>query len=505
MTKRFSARIYKYSLLLLILSTCCFAAGAQGVHNDTLDVVNWNLEFFGDNADELPEEMTKARTIMNNLDADVYALAEVVSEPRLANVVSQMPGYAYVISDYGSHTNTNDPQAGPLAAAQKLAFVYKTSVITPVGVPVPLVSQGSNTTADLSNPAFNYFASGRFPYMMTADVNLGGITKQVRFILIHAKANTSPTATSYARRKSGSDTLHQVLNSMYPNDNIMILGDFNDDLDSTITDGINPKTTSYIAFKNDNANFSAPTLALSLAGKKSTVSYNDMIDHVVLSNEMSSFYMGGTASVLTDVSSLVANYGSTTTDHYPVFTRYAFDPLILPVSLLNFEAAKQTSSVVLNWSTAQEVNSKHFIVERSNDGNTWTAIATINAAGNSSTTRNYTYTDLQPLNGINAYRLKQVDMDSRAVNSMVRSVLFSKKYEVKITPNPATDFIKVYIAKDNRVNSSVILTDINGKRIKQYSTTDQLVAIPATGLAKGTYLVTVITNGDTQTQKIIVQ
>jgi hypothetical protein len=159
---------------------------------------------------------------------------------------------------------------------------------------------------------------------------LNCITKNVKFILVHAKANTSPTATSYDRRKRGADTLRYTLQTNYATDNIVILGDFNDDLDVTITAGINPPVTSWTAFTTDVTNFSAVTLPLSLAGKKSTVSFNDVIDHVVISNDMQSYYMSATANILTDVTGLVSNYGSTTSDHYPVFTRYIFENKIAP-------------------------------------------------------------------------------------------------------------------------------------------------------------------------------
>lgn len=297
----------------------------------TLEVVNWNVEWFGSTLegpanDDQQEQNVK--TILQNTGADVYALAEVVSEERLASVVSQMPGYAYVISNYGSHTNTSVNPPSALAQAQKLAFVYRTSVLSNITT-TPLLSQGINSAADISNPAYNYWASGRFPYMMSADVTLNCVTKNVKFILLHAKANTSPTATSYDRRKKGADTLYQLLNEQYSNDNIILLGDFNDDLDQSITAGFT--TTSWNIFVSDAANYSPLTLPLSLAGKKSTVSYNDVIDHVIVSNEMDAYYMDSTASILNDVTSLVNNYGSTTTDHYPVFTRYRFSNSIPPV------------------------------------------------------------------------------------------------------------------------------------------------------------------------------
>ncbi len=293
----------------------------------TLDVVNWNIEWFGSTTlgptnDNLQEQNIK--TVLQNIGADVIALEEVVSEPRLANIVSQMPGYSYVLSDYGSHTNTSEVGAGPLSEAQKLGMIYKTALFPGGLTKQPLLSAGSNTVADLTNPAYNWFASGRFPFMVTGTTTLNGVTKQIRFIIVHAKANTSPTLTSYARRKAGNDSLRTHLNNFYPNDNIIFLGDFNDDLDSTITAGIAPKLSSYKQFTDDVTHFYSPTLALSLAGKKSTVSYNDVIDHVMLSNEMQCSYLPGSAAILTDVAGLIPNYGSTTTDHYPVFSRYLF-------------------------------------------------------------------------------------------------------------------------------------------------------------------------------------
>ncbi|MEQ1553509.1 MAG: choice-of-anchor J domain-containing protein [Ferruginibacter sp.] len=293
----------------------------------TLEVVNWNLEWFGSTTlgptnKNLQEQNIK--TVMQNIGADVYALEEVVSETRLANIVSQMPGYSYVLSNYGSYTNPNQVGAGTLADAQKLGMIYKTALF-PGGVTTqPLLSAGINTVADVTNPAYNWYASGRFPFMVTGTTTLNGVTKQIRFVIVHAKANTSPTLTSYNRRKAGNDSLRTHLNTFYPNDNIIFLGDFNDDLDSTITAGIAPKLSSYKQFTDDITNFYSPTLALSLAGKKSTVSYNDVIDHVMLSNEMQCSYLSSSAAILTDVASIIPNYGTTTTDHYPVFTRYLF-------------------------------------------------------------------------------------------------------------------------------------------------------------------------------------
>ncbi len=288
----------------------------------TLEVVNWNIEWFGSPAngpanDDLQQQ--NVVKIMKSINADVYGLLEVVDESRLQAAVSQMPGYAYVISDYGSHTNLNEDKPTPLSTAQKLAFVYRTDMFSNV-TPTALLSLGINTPDDLTNPDYDNWASGRFPFMMSADVTQNCRTEQVKFILVHAKANTSPVDESYNRRKQGADNLYALLNAEYADDHIIILGDFNDDLDQSITSGFT--TTSWSAFTGDTENFTALTLPLSLAGEKSTTSYSDVIDHVVVSHEMGLFNLEQTTDILTDAAALVSNYANTTTDHYPVFTRY---------------------------------------------------------------------------------------------------------------------------------------------------------------------------------------
>lgn len=477
----------------------------------TLEVVNWNIEWFGSTTlgpsnDNLQE--TNVKTIVRSIGADLYGFVEVVDEARLQSVVADLNSvygagaYAYVISNYGSHTNPFSSSASPLSEAQKQAFVYKTSVVSPIGTPGPLLANGVNTATDLTNPAYNYFSSGRYPYMMNATVTLGGVSKDVRFILIHAKANTSPTTTSYNRRKAGSDTLHYTLNNLYPNDNIVFLGDFNDDLDQSITAGFT--TTSYSAFTNDNANFYSPTLSLSLAGKKSTVSYNDVIDHVVVSNEMQAYYMGSTASILTDVSSLVSNYGSTTSDHYPVFTRYSFTAVV-PVTLVSFNAIKQHKNVLISWTTSQEINTKEFVVERSINGRSWAPIATVNAAGNSNAVRTYSYTDLLPVKGMNFYRIRIVDTDNKFTQSHTKTVLFASSDVVLITPNPASSYINIFLGKNNNSLTRILMTDANGKVVANHNTNEQVYQLNTSSMAKGLYILKIVGENTTTTQKVIIQ
>jgi hypothetical protein len=475
----------------------------------TLEVVNWNLEWFGTPDLTLgpPNKALQKQnvsTILQSTGADLYALVEVVDTAALGDIVrTSMPGYSYIICTYGSHGNPFENNPSPMSELQKEAFVYKTSVFSNIDT-TALLSLGVNTAADLSNPDYNNWSSGRYPYMFSADVTLGAITKRIRFIAVHAKANTSPTVTSYNRRKAGADNLHAYLNSAYPTDNIVILGDLNDDLDSTITDGITPRLTSYSAFTNDNASFYSPTLAgLSLTGKKSTVKYNDVIDHVIVSNELQPFYMNNSASVLTDVTSLVSNYGSTTTDHYPIFTRFAFDGSILPIKVTDFTATKQNNVVKLGWKTSEEINSKEFIVERSADGSRFTAIGNVGARGVASA---YTLTDANPAIGNNFYRLKLVDKDGKSDYSKIVKINFSRQLQVQVAPNPASTFINVSL-QNNSSPARLEIVNLDGKLVRQQSLapSQQYVPVVIAGLAKGLYTVKVISATEVATRKLVIQ
>jgi endonuclease/exonuclease/phosphatase family metal-dependent hydrolase len=282
---------------------------------DTLKIVNWNIEWFGGSLGPTDDNLQQqnVQTILTNINADIYALQEVVSASRLQSVVNQMPGYSVVI---GNDFCSNGVQASSCVSAQKLAYIYKTSRVNPIKT-YPILKFGS------VNASYNW-SSGRFPYLMEADVTLNGSTRRMVLVNVHAKANTSDFIISYNRRKAGALELRDSLNVQYGSSNVIVLGDLNDDLDKTITTQIAPDTTtSWIDFKSDVANFSLPSLPLSLARIPSTASYPDIIDHAILSNELNTLYVSGSARILrSQVESWIPSYSTTTSDHYPLETRF---------------------------------------------------------------------------------------------------------------------------------------------------------------------------------------
>ena len=83
----------------------------------------------------------------------------------------------------------------------------------------------------------------------------------------------------------------------------------------------------------------------------------------------------------------------------------------LPIELLHFSGQPVDKSNLIYWSTATEHNTTHFVVEKSENGNTWFELATVAAAGNSTQELHYSITDntVKPI--YNYYRLTQYDTD----------------------------------------------------------------------------------------------
>ncbi|NML22937.1 T9SS type A sorting domain-containing protein [Pseudoflavitalea sp. G-6-1-2] len=122
----------------------------------------------------------------------------------------------------------------------------------------------------------------------------------------------------------------------------------------------------------------------------------------------------------------------------------------LPVSWLSFTATVTPAKKVwLQWKTAGELNSDHYVVERSASRSVWESIGTVKAAGSASSVTSYEFTDQHPLNGVSYYRLKQIDKDGTPNQSVIRSVNIDEDHTaLSCYPNPATTELKVNAGKD---------------------------------------------------------
>lgn len=178
---------------------------------------------------------------------------------------------------------------------------------------------------------------------------------------------------------------------------------------------------------------------------------------------------------------------------------------VLPVTFGLFTLQKLDKAVKLNWTTEQETNSSHFIIERSADGRTWKSITTVQAAGNSNNHLEYTAYDNLPMSGTGYYRIKQVDADNRFKVSVVRNVRFDLGYMVNVAPNPAKDFVVISLEKTNSSNSLIQFFDAAGNLVLKEKTNQSKININIAGLIKGLYFIKISNAEKVATQKLLLQ
>lgn len=301
----------------------------------TLDIVNWNLEFFGAEREDYgneeygpanePLQLDNVKKVIESLHADIIAVQEVSSDSAFHELVNQLGRYKYTCSDRYSYSFEGPSDEFP---PQQVCFIYDTLTVSAISAR-PLFENlyDSARTIDPSllpgypsGDASSFYSSGRLPYLFTAEVTIEGITKEISLIDIHAKSGAA--LADWNRRVYDAAVLKDTLDQKFADRAVVILGDLNDDLDQSITTG---QASPYESFVTDTARYAPLTKALSDAGARSTVSFNDVIDHQIISNELAAEYLAGSATVIAPFA-LIPNYANTTSDHLPVITRYRFIP-----------------------------------------------------------------------------------------------------------------------------------------------------------------------------------
>ncbi|MCD8427035.1 InlB B-repeat-containing protein [Tenacibaculum finnmarkense genomovar finnmarkense] len=298
----------------------------------TLDIVTWNIEWFGDqtnspaagnpNSDEIQKE--KVKEVLLGLDADVIAVQEIADIILFKKLVTELPAYDFILSNAFSYPNNTT------GTPQKLGFIYKKSVVnfkssTPLLKAIHPYYNGNDESAiqDFPHPTkASFFASGRLPFLMTADVTLNNTTEEVSFIVLHARANNNSDAQNrYDMRKYDIEVLKKELDTNFSTKNVVLLGDYNDDVDQTVV-RVNTSTSTYDAFIQDPTNYTITTTALSKAGFRSYPSFPNLIDHITISNELNDNYLSGSEKVHYELYN--NEYTKTASDHLPVSVRLKF-------------------------------------------------------------------------------------------------------------------------------------------------------------------------------------
>lgn len=180
---------------------------------------------------------------------------------------------------------------------------------------------------------------------------------------------------------------------------------------------------------------------------------------------------------------------------------------IVPVTLTEFKGTLQDKTVLLQWSTSTEANSKHFELEKSIDGTGYRKIATIAAAGNSNTAKQYSYIDREPMTENNFYRLRSVDIDNKyKLSNIVLIKPPGLQQGILVLGNPFRQNMIIRFVKVPETGGDMSLIDMSGRlmAVQKFNAGQQQLEfkIPAGKLNNGVYLLQAIINGKRFTSRV---
>ncbi|MFY7900753.1 MAG: choice-of-anchor V domain-containing protein [Chitinophagaceae bacterium] len=140
--------------------------------------------------------------------------------------------------------------------------------------------------------------------------------------------------------------------------------------------------------------------------------------------------------------------------------------IALPIELKSFQANVIKEQVQLQWQTSSEINADYFVVEKSTDGQVFTALSNVKAAGNSTTNQSYSYVDNQVayFNRTIFYRLKQVDKDGSFKYSKTVIATIQSSHNVvvnKMFPTITKPGATMYADVTSKTNTTIRITLTN--------------------------------------------
>ncbi len=173
---------------------------------------------------------------------------------------------------------------------------------------------------------------------------------------------------------------------------------------------------------------------------------------------------------------------------------------LLPVTLLSFSGILVEKNVLLKWTTSSEQNSSHFLIERSFDGISYTAIGNVKAAGNSTVLQQYNYSDAGIMADMVYYRLKQVDIDGQYKYSPIIRFRLKAGPDIIIAPNPVINQLQLNGIKNG---TAILIVDAAGRLV--HSGQWNGIPIPVSHWAKGLYTLQVQIEGVNVNRKFLKQ
>lgn len=180
----------------------------------------------------------------------------------------------------------------------------------------------------------------------------------------------------------------------------------------------------------------------------------------------------------------------------------SFTPM--PVKFVGFTATQKNNDVLLQWSTAQEINADVYEVQRSYDATSWNTVGYVNAVGNTSNLTNYSYTDKNVSSKTVYYRIKQVDLDRQFTYTDVKSVKINGTVSNNITIASIQN--KVLLQFPQEVKGSVLVrfVSLSGQVMDQQTISNVQGQVVLNSRVSGNYIIAVSNGQDLNVARQII-
>lgn len=175
----------------------------------------------------------------------------------------------------------------------------------------------------------------------------------------------------------------------------------------------------------------------------------------------------------------------------------AFIAHTLPLQLISFTGIRNNTTNQLQWQTADEANTRQFVIERKTAYSDFTAIGQLTARGQGN--GNYVYSDATATEGTVFYRLKMEDLDGKFTYSNTVSLLVPPSQQAsKAYPNPTADKVYIQVYDKNLLHTKAKVLDVSGHLLFVFTISDWKQPIAINRQPIGTYLV-LLNNGEVLT------
>jgi hypothetical protein len=177
-------------------------------------------------------------------------------------------------------------------------------------------------------------------------------------------------------------------------------------------------------------------------------------------------------------------------------------PCSLPVELISFTGRKEGDANLLNWSVATEKDNDYFVIERSINGIDFISTGSVDGKGNVNDMQTYSFKDDHPFNGVNYYRLKQVDFNGSFSYSNIIAII-NQQADINIYPNPNNGtFVISLMAPAHAYQLDV--TDLHGRTVYTMKGDEVPESIEVKDLAGGVYIVRFYQESQVYIKKLVV-